>query len=59
MDYFYDMNYQSPTQDDIDNYFHSQLYFSRKKRERAITMMKDEVNVYAADWYEGTAEGDA
>ena len=56
MDYFYDMPYRPPTQEDIDIYFHSQQYFARKKQEQKIISMKDEVEYYAVDWYEGTAD---
>ena len=56
MDYFYDMSFQAPTQDDIDNYFHSKQYFARKTQERKLILMKDEVDDYAVDWYEGTAD---
>ena len=59
MDYFYDLPYNPPTQDDIDIYFHSQQYFSRKQREQKINSLKDEVYDYAVDWYEGTAGSDA
>lgn len=59
MDYFYDMSFQAPTQDDIDNYFHSKHYFARKAQERKLNYMKDEGYDYAVDWYEGAADRNA